>query len=141
MGLFLHLLKSRCGARRVGSSNSFIMSRAQHRQAGAIPFYSCCFFASLRSCYIIYYAIVYIVIIPPGLMLCVCKYTCYIKCYQYGSELQVLAGTCSVIGSIEYYRRSCIRMFWPIGPIKHITPITRYTIGTPCIRPQQDIYL
>ena len=32
-----------------GTSNSFIrpMSRAQHRQAGAIPFYSCCLWISV----------------------------------------------------------------------------------------------
>ena len=30
-----------------GTSNSFIISRAQHRQAGAIPFYSCCLWISV----------------------------------------------------------------------------------------------
>ena len=30
-----------------GTSNSFIKSRAQHRQAGAIPFYSCCLWISV----------------------------------------------------------------------------------------------
>ena len=30
-----------------GRSNSFIMSRPQHRQAGAIPFYSCCSWISV----------------------------------------------------------------------------------------------
>ena len=30
-----------------GTSNSFIMSRAQYRQAGAIPFYSCCLLISV----------------------------------------------------------------------------------------------
>ena len=30
-----------------GTSNSFIMARAQHRQAGAIPFYSCCSWISV----------------------------------------------------------------------------------------------
>ena len=30
-----------------GTSNSFIMSRAQHRQAGEIPFYSCCSWISV----------------------------------------------------------------------------------------------
>ena len=29
------------------TSNSFIISRAQHRQAGAIPFYSCCLWISV----------------------------------------------------------------------------------------------
>ena len=30
-----------------GTSNSFIMSRLQHRQTGAIPFYSCCLWISV----------------------------------------------------------------------------------------------
>ena len=30
-----------------GTSNSFIISRARHRQAGAIPFYSCCLWISV----------------------------------------------------------------------------------------------
>ena len=73
------------------------MSRAQHRQAGAIPFYSCCSWISvdrgavnisgevsinklrltsfLRCCCIVY-TIVAIVIIISGLMLQVCKYPC-----------------------------------------------------------------
>ena len=30
-----------------GTSSSFIISRAQHRQAGEIPFYSCCLWISV----------------------------------------------------------------------------------------------
>ena len=74
-----------------GTSNSFIISRAQHRQAGAIHFYSCCLWISvdrgavntsgevsinklrltslLRCCCIVYYTSVAIVIIISGLML------------------------------------------------------------------------
>ena len=75
-----------------GTSNSFIMSRPQHRQAGAIPFYSCCSWISVDRravntsgevsinklritsfiyicCCIVYYTSVAIVIIISGLML------------------------------------------------------------------------
>ena len=70
------------------TSYSFIMSRAQHRQAGAIPFYSCVFGISLdRGAVVTYgevrisklrltsfmkmllYRILTIVIIVSGLML------------------------------------------------------------------------